>query len=269
MPRPTSINHKKLPDGSQAGFFGKKMSRETNSVLPGYALLVLFIPTCTGCIGFQGGIGHILYPGANERAGNQASDKNAVSPGVNTAIHKLLSVAQANEVGQVQGQQIPAQANICFVGIENRSNKAPALFKKQLQEKIDNMINGHSLFQSIKRNYVDANLRLTRLTPNDLSDPGNVGIYASAMEQNGQSVQYLLYGELKDATVQDSNHPQADYLLSLNLVEVASGQEVKETAAVHRDVHPQSLEKISGNDPATKSLNGPGQIHGGDSCNCQ
>lgn len=225
------------------------MSRETISGLSIYGLLALFIPTCIGCWSLQSGISHILYPGAGERTGSHATSAGDLAPRVDAAVHQLLSVAQANEVSQVQGQQMPARVNVCFVGIENRSSEELGNFTEQLAENIGKLINEHDLFQSINRHYVDATLRLTRLNPTDLSEPDNLGIYASAMEQNGQPFQYLLYAELTLGTTPGDKNKQIDYLLSLSLVEAATGQKVKATARVQRDAHHQALERISANDP--------------------
>lgn len=217
--------------------------------LPGIrsVLVLALVSLLAGCKGYQ--IGHILKPNSADMVGSHSAGAGTFNPLVDEAVHKLLSAAEANEVGQAQGQQLPPNVNVCFVGIENRSSEELGDFKEQLFEKIDAMVNDHPLFDSISRNYVDAGLRLTRLQPNELFIPSNMQNYAAAMQRQGQPFEYLLYAKLTSGTTQKNNSQQRDYLLTLSLVDVQTGKQIKQTAEVRKGYHRNPLSRIANYNP--------------------
>lgn len=213
----------------------------------GLAVWLIICLLLLGCKGYQ--VGHILKPQDKDMVGSHAAGAGTFNPLVDEAVQKLLMAAETNEAVHVQEGQLPPTFNICFVGIENRSSEELGDFKEQLFEKIDTQINEHPMFQSISRNYVDAGLRLTRLQPSELFVPSNMQIYASAMEQNGQPFQYLLYAKLTSGTTQNNQSKQRDYLLSLSLVDARTGQQIKQTAEVRKGYHQGHLAKFSNYNP--------------------
>ena len=142
--------------------------------------------------------------------------------------------------------------NICFVGIENKSAEELADFKYQLTEKIDTMINNHHMFSSINRNYVDEGLRLTRLRPGQLFIPSNRREFEAVLEREGQVFDYLLYATLTSGTTVDNSNKQRDYLLSLALVDIHTGQEVKQSAEIRKGYHNSRLAKWNSFNPFKK-----------------
>lgn len=224
------------------------MKRRTSTLAIGqFLLLASCLLIYLGCKGYQ--VGHILKPGTKDMVGSHSAGAGTYNPLMEEAVQKLLLAAETNEAANIQGKQIPPAVNICFVGIENRSSEELGDFKEQLFEKIDTMINNHPMFNSISRNYVDSGLRLTRLKPDELFVPSNMRIYASAMEQNGQPFQYLMHAKLTSGTTQKNGSQQRDYLLSLSLVDVNSGQQIKQDAEVKKGYHKNALAKINNYNP--------------------
>jgi hypothetical protein len=195
-----------------------------------------------GCKGSP--VGHILKPGDKDLVGNQTAGAGTFNPLVDASVQKLLGAAETNEVLRIEGTvDDPKAINICFVGIENRSSEELGDFKEQLFEKIDTLINEHPLFNSISRNYVDAGLRLTRLRPDELFLPDNMRIYSESMERTGQPFQYLLYAKLTSGTTTKKNSQQRDYLLTLSMVDSATGQQIKQSAEVRKGYHKNAVAK--------------------------
>lgn len=226
------------------------MNRKLKSALFRYSIVALALVVYIGCKGYQ--IGHILKPDASDMVGSHAAGSATFNPLVDEAVQKLLTAAEANEKVQLSSPQLPPQVNVCFVGIENSSAEELGDFREQLREKIDTMINNHPLFNSISENYVKTGLRLTRLKPTELFIPDNMRNFAATMEQHQQPFQYLLFAKLTSGTTQKNNSQQRDYLLSLSLVDMKTGQQVKQTAEVRKGYHTNAFARISNYNPFKK-----------------
>lgn len=222
------------------------------------ALLAILAVGMIGCKGNQ--IGHILKPNAQDMVGSHAAGSGTFNPLVDEAVYKLLGAAEQSQhnkamqsiPGDLSGQPLSPQANICFVGIENRSAEELGDFKEQLFEKIDTLVNDHQMFNSINRNYVDAGLELTRLRPDDLFIPNNMQMFSATMEGKGQPFEYMLYAKLTSGTTNNNGSQQRDYLLTLSLVDAKTGQQVKQSAEVKKGYHKSSWAKVANYNPFKK-----------------
>jgi hypothetical protein len=128
-------------------------------------------------------------------------------------------------------------ARVCFIGIENKSAEELVDFKDQLYERIDSQINAGQSFRSISRRMVDAALIETRLRPDSLFLPGNRAAFAAALGRQGTPVDYLLYATITSGTTNRNKSTQRDYVLTLEMVNLHSGDYIKESAKIRKGYH--------------------------------
>jgi hypothetical protein len=125
-------------------------------------------------------------------------------------------------------------ATVCFVGIENKSAEELLDFKDQLVERIDTQINASDSFRSISRRMIDAALVETRLRPDALFLPQNRELFAATLGRQGTPVDYLLYATITSGTTDRNKSSQRDYLLTLEIVNLHTGDFIKESAKIRK-----------------------------------
>ncbi|MHB1036176.1 MAG: penicillin-binding protein activator LpoB [Pirellulales bacterium] len=174
----------------------------------------------------------VLQPGQADMVGSHVAGAETYKPLVDEAVGQLLARhgRTAQPANYVPGEQGPPPLRICFVGVENKSSEEIGDFKEQIYQNIDTRIVQSQLFQPISRRFVDAGLRETRLRPDELFMPQNMRVFVASMEQMGQPFDYLLYATLTSGTTRSNKDYQRDYLLTLEIVNVANGQYDKESA---------------------------------------
>jgi hypothetical protein len=91
---------------------------------------------------------------------------------------------------------------------------------------------------------VAVGLKETRLRPDDLFMPDNARVFAAVLEQQGQPFDYLLFAKLTSGTTHDNHDYQRDYLLTLELVDLQTGQYDKESARIRKGYHKSRLGKL-------------------------
>ena len=67
--------------------------------------------------------------------------------------------------------------------------------------------------------------------------PENMQAFTAVMAQQGQPFDYLLFAKLTSGTTDKNGSYQRDYLLSLDLVNVNTGQFDKESAKIRKGYH--------------------------------
>ncbi len=201
--------------------------------------------TMTGCAGRR--YAHIMKDDAIDMVGSHDAGAAVWNPLVDEAVAKILSrcppaVQQVGFDSQVQidpttGQPLAGVSTVCFVGIENKSAEEMLDFKDQLYERIDSQINGAPQFRSVSRRMVDAALVETRLRPDALFLPDNRAIFASALGRQGAPVDMLMYATITSGTTDRNSSTQRDYLLTIEMVNLHSGEYVKESAKIRKGYH--------------------------------
>lgn len=200
------------------------------------------VAAAMGCRGHQ--YGHILRADDTDMAGSHAAGAAVWNPLVDEAVAKMLGRCptvqpvgfQADGPGALQ-PAAEGQAAVCFVGIENKSAEELVDFKDQLYERIDSQINGNGSFRSVSRRMVDAALLETRLRPDSLFLPQNRDLFAATLGRQGTPIDYLLYARITSGTTQRNDSTQRDYLLTLEMVNVHTGDYVKESATIRKGYH--------------------------------
>jgi hypothetical protein len=165
--------------------------------------------------------------------GTTGAGAETYRPLVEAAVCSLLE----RHTSGVQSVGAPAGTGlmrICFIGVENRSAEEIGDFKEQIYEHIDTHIEQSHVYHPISKRYVDAALRETGLRPDELFLPKNMREFAACLEQQGQPVDYLLYAKITSGTTHKGHDMQRDYVLTLELVNVNTGDYDKESAMIRK-----------------------------------
>ncbi|WP_390621739.1 penicillin-binding protein activator LpoB [Rubripirellula tenax] len=203
----------------------------------------------SGCAGRQ--YGHILANNDKDMVGSHAAGAATWNPLVDEAVAKLLSrcpptiqTVGFNTIDGVPGGASPdgvigsalaaGPATVCFIGIENKSAEEIGDFKDQIYEQIDSQINTAETFRGISRRMVDAALIETRLRPDSLFLPENRHVFAATLGRQGTPVDYLLYATITSGTTDRNKSSQRDYTLTLEMVNLHTGDFTKESAKLRK-----------------------------------
>lgn len=219
----------------------------TNPVmLAGCTLLVVVLTASSGCRSQQHA--RVIQPGEKEMIGSHQAGTETFRPLVEIAVGNLL--ARCNEIpatmASYPGQPVMLPPKrICFIGVENKSAEEIGDFKEQIYQCIDTKILQSGAFQPVSRRFVEAGLKETRLRPDELFVPAGMRTFTMYMEQQGQPFDYLLYATLTSGTTRENRDYQRDYLLTLEVVDVRSGQYQKETAELSKGYHHSAASKWS------------------------
>jgi hypothetical protein len=201
----------------------------------------------SGCRNHQ--YARVIKPGEHEMVGSHQAGSETFKPLVDEAVAKLLGrhAETPTQMSASPGEAArPGPKSICFIGVENKSSEELGDFKDQIYECIDSKIlEGSHAFQSINRRFVDAGLRETRLRPDQLFIPTNMRTFTAYMEQQGQPFDYLLYAVLTSGTTRENKDYQRDYLLTLELVELRTGQTDKQSATISKGYHHSAASRWS------------------------
>ncbi|MBX3441263.1 MAG: penicillin-binding protein activator LpoB [Planctomyces sp.] len=198
----------------------------------------------SGCRGRQ--TAHVLSQSDRDMVGSHAAGAETWEPLINEATCRLLG-RQQTVIEQVSHQQppgLPGRKRICFVGVENKSIEEVGDFREQIYEQIDTIISQSGSFQVINRRFVEAGLRECRLRPDDLFLPTNRRMFAAALEQLDQPFEYLLFAKITSGTTNNNKDYQRDYLMTLELVDVQTGDTDKESAELRKGYHKTKLGKL-------------------------
>jgi hypothetical protein len=199
----------------------------------------------SGCAGHR--YAHIMKGDAIDMVGSHDAGAAVWNPLVDESVAKILSrvppaVQQVGFDSQMPidpatGVPAPGVSTVCFVGIENKSVEELVDFKDQLFERIDSQINNAPQFRSVSRRMVDAALIETRMRPDSLFLPENRAIFASALGRQGTPVDMLMYATITSGTTDRNSSTQRDYLLTLEMVNIHTGEYVKESAKIRKGYH--------------------------------
>ncbi len=206
----------------------------------------------TGCASRQ--YGHLLTTDDTDMVGSHQAGAAVWNPLVDQSVAKLLSRCDAGVIhpaayeDQLAGAalvpgELPSptttsvSAKVCFIALENKSAEELIDFKEQLYQRIDAQVNSSGNFRMISRRMVDAALLETRMRPDSLFLPGNRELFAAALGRQGAPVDFLLYGTITSGTTQRNKSTQRDYELTMEMVNVHSGDYVKETATIRKGYH--------------------------------
>ena len=206
---------------------------------------LLFACSLLGCANQYG---HILSEKDKDLVGSHTAGAATWNPLVDEAVSKLLGrcppaiqpVAfegadySSDEVASLGSVLATGPASVCFIGIENKSIEELGDFKDQLYQRIDMQLNASDTFRGISRRMIDAALLETRLRPDSLFLPDHRALFAATLGRQGMPVDYLMYATITSGTTDRNKNTQRDYLLTLELVNLHSGEILKESATIRK-----------------------------------
>lgn len=194
-----------------------------------------------GCRGHQ--YAHVLKNDQQDLVGTHAAGAETFKPLIDEAVGKLLARQGCPPPIQTVSQPaaVPGPKRICFVGLENKSAEELHDFKDQICQIIDTRIVESKAFQPISPRFVAEGLKELRLRPEQLFMPANQRNFLAVMEQQGQPFDYLLFATLTSGTTVSNKDSQRDYLLTLELVNIHTGEPDKESATIRKGYHKSRL----------------------------
>ena len=229
------------------------ISRAITCAMP-WTLAATLVLVASGCAGRQ--YAHILNPDDTDMVGSHAAGSATWNPLVESSVAQLLSrcppvVQTSTDIGvgggvatmaggEIVGDNVVAHsaaispATVCFVGIENKSAEELCDWKDQLYETIDSQINSAEGYRGVSRRMVDAALRETRLRPDSLFLPNNRQLFAAVLGRGGMPVDYLLFAKITTGTTDRNKSSQRDYVLTLDMINVHTGDYIKESAKIRK-----------------------------------
>jgi hypothetical protein len=182
----------------------------------------------------------VIKPGEKTMVGSHAAGQETFTPLIDEAVGKLLARHDQSPYRQVStGPEMlpPPKLRVCFVGVENCTAEEIGDFKAQIYERIDTRLLECGTVAPISRRFVDAALRETRLRPDQLFIPDNMRMFAGLLEQQGQPFDYLLFAKLTSGTTRENKDYQRDYDLVLELVNIRTGEQDKQSATLSKGYH--------------------------------
>ena len=195
-----------------------------------------------GCRGRQ--VAHVLNETDRDMVGSHTAGAETWEPLIAESVSRLLG-RQMTDIKTVAHDGTPCRKRICFVGLENKSIEELGDFGEQIYEKIDTSINESEVFEVINRRFVEAGLRECRLRPDDLFVPNKRREFTAAMERQEQPFDYLLFAKITSGTTRSNNKDyQRDYILTLEMVDMASGHADKDHAELRKGYHKSRLGKL-------------------------
>lgn len=207
------------------------------------AALLSVLALC-GCRGYQ--YGHLLKPGSSDMVGSHSAGGEVYKPLVEESVARLLGSCNLSpEMMAVAPDGTVLPRRVVFVGIENKSSEELGDFKDHLYELIDTRINRSDEFASVSKRMVEAALDSTRLRPEELLLKDGMQTLTAILQSNGQPADYLLFATLTSGTTQRNKSSQRDYLLTLDLVDVRTGQFTKEQAEISKGYHRSPMGKLA------------------------
>jgi len=216
-----------------------------NERFPPFLLLCLFAlgaGIASGCRGKQ--YAHVLQPEQSDMVGSHSAGAETYKPLIDEAVCRLLDRHDRGMRAVAFDGMAPQPMRICFVGVENKSAEEIGDFKDQIYQHIDTQIVNSDRFRPISKRFVDAALNETRLRPNELFVPQNMRTFAASLERQGQPFDYLLYATITSGTTRSNHDYQRDYLLTLDMVDIQTGDYDKESATLRKGYHKTRIGKL-------------------------
>ena len=197
----------------------------------------------TGCRGTQHA--HILAADDKDMVGSHEAGAETWGPLIDESVAKLLarSVDSVETVSYVQSDGMPVRT-VCFVGVENRSSEPLGDFREQIYEHIDAQVGLAPSFRMISRRYVEAAMKEIRCRPDALILPPKRRELQMALEREQQPFDYILFAHVTSGTTNVNGDYQRNYVLTLELLDVRTGDSVKESAKLRKGYHQSYLGKL-------------------------
>ena len=197
--------------------------------------LCTIVSVC-GCRGKQHA--HVLSQNDKDMVGSHEAGAETWKPLIDESVARLLGRAcsDVKTVSYTNESGTPVR-NVCFVGVENRSSEPVGDFREQIYEHIDGLVGQSDQFRMISRRYVEAAMAECRCRPDLLVLPEKQRQLQAALERADQPFDFLLFAQITSGTTRSNKDYQRDYLLTLELLDIHSGDALKESATLRKGYH--------------------------------
>lgn len=208
--------------------------------------------TCLFVVGLSGLLGcrnhqhaHVLTDNDEDMVGSHEAGAETWKPLIQESVAKMLGRActDVQTVSYVDGQGLPVR-KVVFVGVENKSSEPLGDFREQIYEHVDSLIGQSDHFRMISRRYVEAAMTEIRCRPELLVLPENQRQLQAALERADQPFDFILFAQITSGTTQSNKSYQRDYLLTLELLDIHSGESLKESALLRKGYHKSRLGEL-------------------------
>ena len=204
-------------------------------------ILICSIATLTGITGCRNRHkAHVLSQSDKDMVGSHTAGAETWKPLIDEAVCRLLAKSSST-VHQASHTTINGEGgvarSVCFVGVENRSSEEIGDFKEQIYEHIDSQISQDPQFKMISRRYVEAAMSECRCRPETLVLPAKQRELQLALERSEQPFDYLLFASITSGTTPSNGDYQRDYGLTLELLDIHTGDSQKDSATLRKGYH--------------------------------
>ena len=182
----------------------------------GVAVVVLALAVVS-CAGPQG---RIMEDSEQDHVGARAAGAAAFDRLVTGSVSKLLGSHHAAHAGA-------GKLKVAVLRIDNASAEELGDWQEQIFDLISTSVNQSGRYETVSVRYVDAALRETRLRRDDLFLPAKRRQFLGILERDDNPAQVLLFPKLSSGTTRGDGIGQRNYLLTLELVDVASGKDYR------------------------------------------
>ncbi len=171
--------------------------------------------------------GRIMGDEEEGYVGNRAAGSSTYDRLIEGAVAKILDRTAAAHAGT-------GDLRVAFLGVENKSREALGDFHDQIYQFIDTSINTSERFRTISSRFVEAALRETRIKSDQLFIPQHRRAFAQTLEASGHPVEALLFATLTSGTTRGEGVRQVDYALTMELVDIQTGDNQKESVRLRK-----------------------------------
>jgi len=124
---------------------------------------------------------------------------------------------------------------VAFAGFQNKGAEELGEWRDDLTIKINTMISESNAFTSISPRYVAEALRATNLSVDNLFLPPKRREFLAALERSDNPAQALVFATLTRGTTGQDNLAQANYRLTLEMVDSETGVSKSFDAVVRKE----------------------------------
>ena len=190
---------------------------------------------------------HVLKNDEKDMVGSHMAGAETWKPLIDESVARLMAkscatVHQASHT-TIDDNGVPVRT-VCFLGVENQSSEEIGDAKEQIYEHIDRQISQDGQFKMISRRYVEAAMGECRCRPEALLVPAKQREFQAAMERAEQPFDYLLFASITSLTTNSNGDYQRDYLLTLELIDIHTGEALKDSAELRKGYHKTFLGKV-------------------------
>ncbi|GAB5441702.1 MAG: hypothetical protein Fues2KO_20510 [Fuerstiella sp.] len=217
-----------------------------NTFLRLSAVTCLFVVGTCGLLGCRNHQhAHVLTDNDEDMVGSHEAGAETWKPLIQESVARMLGRActDVQTVSYVDGQGLPVR-KVVFVGVENKSSEPLGDFREQIYEHVDSLIGQSDHFRMISRRYVEAAMTEIRCRPELLVLPENQRQLQAALERADQPFDFILFAQITSGTTQSNKSYQRDYLLTLELLDIHSGESLKESALLRKGYHKSRLGEL-------------------------